>query len=109
MAGAETAMPLVLIELVAERREDVLAGLGVEQLDRAGEHVDVLVALAGGAAAALGDLHDEDGGMDGLDGTHAFNHARAAHVGLDLNPIADHLSQLLVDLLDVVDCELFHL
>ena len=86
----------------------MLAGLGVEQLDGAGQNVDVLIRLAGLAAAALIDLDDEDGRMHVLDDAQALDDAGAAHVGLDLHAVADHPRQLLLDLRDVIDFHLFH-
>ena len=43
----------MLLELIAERGKDVLAALGVEQLDLAGEDIDILVGLTRLAATAL--------------------------------------------------------
>ena len=48
----------MLLELIAERGKDVLAALGVEQLDLAGEDIDILVGLARLAATALVNLDD---------------------------------------------------
>ena len=59
-------------------------------------------------AAALIDLDDEDRGVDRLDGSHALDHAGTAHVRLDLDALADHVGQLCVDVLDVIDFQLFH-
>ena len=50
----------------------------------------------------------EHGGVDVLDNAHALDDARAAHVGLDLDAVANHLGQLFLDLRDVIDFELFH-
>jgi len=58
----------MLLELIAERGKDMLAALGVEQLDLAGEDIDVLVGLTRLAAATLVNLDDKDGGVDALDG-----------------------------------------
>ena len=53
----------MLLELIAERGKDMLAALGVEQLDLAGEDIDVLVGLTRLAAATLVNLDDKDGGV----------------------------------------------
>ena len=58
----------MLLELIAERGKDMLAALGVEQLDLTGEDIDIRVGLTRLAAAALVNLDDEDGGVDALDG-----------------------------------------
>lgn len=86
----------------------MLAALGVEQLDLAGENINILVGLTRLAATALVDLDDKDCRMDALDGAHALDDAGAAHVGLHLNAIAHHIGQLLVDVVDVIDFHLFH-
>ena len=98
----------MLLELIAERGKDMLAALGVEQLDRTGEDIDILVGLPRISAAALVNLDDKDGGVDALDGAHALDNAGAAHVGLNLDAIAHHIGQLLVDVVDVIDFHLFH-
>ena len=54
----------MLLELIAERGKDMLAALGVEQLDLAGEDIDVLVGLTRLAAATLVNLDNEDGRVD---------------------------------------------
>ena len=58
----------MLLELIAERGKDMLAALGVEQLDLTGEDIDILVGLTRLTATALVDLDNEDGGVDALDG-----------------------------------------
>ena len=98
----------MLLELVAERSKDVLAALGVEQFNLTGKDVDVLVGLTRLAAAALVNLDDKDSRVDALDGTHALDNAGTAHVGLHLDAIAQHIGQLLVDVVDVIDFHLFH-
>ena len=37
-----------------------------------------------------------------------LDNAGAAHVGLNLDAIAHHIGQLLVDVVDVIDFHLFH-
>ena len=98
----------MLLELIAERGKDVLAALGVEQLDLTGEDIDVLVGLTRLAAATLVNLDNEDGRVDALDGAHALDDAGTAHVGLNLDAIAHHIGQLLVDVVDVIDFHLLH-
>ena len=51
----------MLLELIAERGKDMLAALGVEQLDLTGEHIDILVGLTRLAATTLVNLDNEDG------------------------------------------------
>lgn len=58
----------MLLELIAERGKDMLAALGVEQLDLTGEHIDILVGLTRLAATTLVNLDNEDGRVDALDG-----------------------------------------
>ena len=98
----------MLLELIAQRGKQVLARLGIEQLDGARENIDILVRLTRLTAAALVHLDDEHGGMYRLDSAHALDDARAAHVGAHFNALADHARQLLVDILDVIDFQLFH-
>ena len=86
----------------------MLAALGVEQFDLTGKDIDILVGLTRFAAAALVDLDDKDGGVNALDGAHALDDAGTAHVGLNLDAIAHHIGQLLVDVVDVIDFHLFH-
>ena len=86
----------------------MLATLGVEQFDLAGKNIDILVGLTRFAAATLVNLDDKDGGVDALDGAHALDDTGTAHVGLNLDAIAHHIGQLLVDVVDVIDFHLFH-
>ena len=62
----------MLLELIAQRGKQVLARLGIEQLDGARENIDILVRLTRLTAAALVHFDDEHGGMYRLDGTHAL-------------------------------------
>ena len=54
---------LLLLLLGSPEVEDALPGVGVVNLNRAGEDVDVLVALASLATATLLNLDDEEGGI----------------------------------------------
>ena len=98
----------MLLELIAQRGEQMLARLGIEQLNGTGEDIDVLVRLARLTAAALIDLDDKHCGMHRLDGAHALDDARTTHVGAHLDALANHARQLLMDIIDVINFQLFH-
>ena len=64
--------------------KQTLTGLKIKKLNGAGQNVDILVGLTGGATAALANLNDEKRWMGHNQGTCALNNTRTSHVSLDL-------------------------
>ena len=70
-----------------EHGEEVLPALGIGELDRAREHVHVLIGLTGLATALLIGLHDEQRGMSSHERALALDDLGPAHVGPELEPL----------------------
>ena len=78
-----------LVTLGNEGLEQRLAVL--RQLNHAGEYVDVLIRLAGGAAALAIDLHDEQLRVHLHERALALDDLGAAHVGAHLQALTDEI------------------
>jgi hypothetical protein len=84
LRGLQRTCRLLFCDVV----EEALAGIGVEDLHTACQHIDILIGLAVLAAAALLDLDDEQRRMHLYKDAGSLYNTGTAHVGTHLDALA---------------------